>query len=287
MSKASKAISLFLALAFLVACDKPDDEMIAEFKWQRAREQQAVQQENALLRAEAVEKERLKAEAEAEEKKKKAAKAAKARENVVTLAVVGLASVVSGGNSQKSTAPAGDSFAARNAAMNATYDRTRYRIAQGTPSPGAEAAASGIAVYEGHANIKTDQTLPNSTSFAIGKARIEANFAQNTISGKIDRFLNPSDAPLNGSMTLANGQITRADRSNIATRDDTISADLSGNLDVSGSDTTVNGTMSGNFREGQIPEPIVPAGPGYITGNINLTTGTAQPLYGGFTVTRQ
>ena len=284
MSKASKAISLFLALACLVACAQTEEEMIADLEAKKAREERAEQQENARLRAEAVEKERLKAEAEAEEKKKKAAKA---RENVVTLAVVGLASVVSGGNSQKSTAPAGDSFAARNAAMNATYDRTRYRIAQGTPSPGAEAAASGIAVYEGHANIKTDQTLPNSTSFAIGKARIEANFAQNTISGKIDRFLNPSDAPLNGSMTLANGQITRADRTNIATRDDTISADLSGNLDVSGSDTTVNGTMSGNFREGQIPEPIVPAGPGYITGNINLTTGTAQPLYGGFTVTRQ
>lgn len=279
MSKSSKAISLFLALSILGACDLPEEQLIAEVSSQKSRAEQVQFKENARQRAEAAEQERLKAEAEEKKKKEE-----QARKNVVTFVVAGLATVVSGGKSQKAAAPAGDTFAARNAAMNATYDRTRYRIASGTRSPGADAPASGTAVYKGNANIKTDQQSLN--SFAIGQAQIDADFTQNTISGRIDNFLDPSDAALKGSIALSNGKITRADRPNDAWTDDRISADLSGDLDVSGSLTTVNGSMSGSFREGQFPESIIPPGR-YITGNIGLTTGGSVPLFGGFTVTRQ
>jgi hypothetical protein len=169
--------------------------------------------------------------------------------------------------------------------MGDVSTRTRYRIGPGTPSPGANAGASGTAVYEGHANIRAD--LFSAESFAIGKARLEADFSQNTISGRIDRFLDPADAPLTGTITLSNGTITRTDKTATPYQDDRISANLAGDLDVGGTTTQVSGTISGGFREGQEPEPISPAGAGYITGNINLTTAGSQPLYGGFTVTRQ
>ena len=195
------------------------------------------------------------------------------------------AAVLLSSKSNEPAKPAADTFAARHTAMGDTYTRTRYRYGSGIPSPGANAAASGTAVYEGNAGIRTVNLA--ATNDAIGKARIEADFTQNTISGQIDRFLDPSDAPVNGSMTLANGKITRADRPNYPYQDDSVSADLSGNLDVSGSNTTVTGTLSGIFREGQVPEPISPSGPGYITGNINLTTGGSLPLYGNFTFTRK
>lgn len=184
------------------------------------------------------------------------------------------------------TAPSSsaNTFGERQAAMGDVSNRTRYRIGPGTRSPGADAPASGTAVYKGNANFRMNQLSPD--SFAIGQAQIDADFTQNTISGRIDNFLNPSDKALAGTITLSNGKITRADRPKDAWTDDAISANLSGNLDVSGSNTTVTGNMIGSFREGQIPESIIPPGR-YITGNINLTTGGSVPLYGGFTVTRQ
>lgn len=192
-------------------------------------------------------------------------------------------------NQRKSSTPTAPSssantFAGRQAAMGDVSTRTRYRFGSGIRSPGADAPASGTAVYKGNANLRMNQLSPD--SFAIGQAQIDADFTQNTISGRIDNFLNPSDGAVAGTITLANGKITRANRPNDAWTDDAISADLSGNLDVSGSNTSVSGSMIGSFREGQDPEPIIPPGR-YITGNINLTTGGSVPIYGGFTATRQ
>jgi hypothetical protein len=188
------------------------------------------------------------------------------------------------GTTSPPPAPA-DSFSSRRSSMGNTFNKTQYRFQSGTPSPGAEVPASGQATYTGDASLKRSWPDP---AFAIGKMELTADFSQNTISGRIDNFLNPSDQNVPGSILLSNGVIINNDQGNVQYQytDDEISANLSGNIDLDGVNTAVTGTLSGNFREGQVPEPISPSGPGYITGNINLTTSTI-PLVGSVTVARR
>lgn len=186
-----------------------------------------------------------------------------------------------------STPPApADSFSSRQTSMINTFNKTKYRFQSGTPSPGAAVPASGQATYTGDASL--NRSLPD-PAFAIGKMELTADFSQNTISGRIDNFLNPSDQSVPGSISVSNGVITNIDQGEAQNqyRDDRIDANLAGNIDLDGVNTAVTGTMTGSFREGQVPEPISPSGPGYITGNINLTTSTPIPLYGNFTVARR
>lgn len=187
-----------------------------------------------------------------------------------------------------STPPApADSFSSRQSSMGNISSKTRYRFPSGNPaSPGAAVPASGQATYTGDASLKRSWPDP---AFAIGKMELTAHFSQNTISGRIDNFLNPSDQSVPGSILLSNGYITNIDQglAQNQNRDDEIDANLAGNIDLDGVNTAVTGTITGSFREGQVPEPISPSGPGYITGNINLTTSTTIPLYGSFTVARR
>jgi hypothetical protein len=271
MSKFSNLVSCAIIASVLGACDVSD---ISEW----AGEQKAAEQK--------AEQKRLKRAGNTQRSQEQEDLAAG---NIITgFATLILASASSkrSGTTSTPSAPA-DSFSSRQSSMGNTYNKTQYRFPGGTPaSPGAAVPASGQATYTGDASLKRNWPDP---AFAIGKMQLTADFSQNTISGRIDNFLNPSDQSVPGSILLSNGVITNIDQgvAQNQNRDDSIDANLAGDIDLDGVNTAVSGTLSGNFREGQVPEPISPSGPGYITGNIYLTTPTTVPLYGNFTVTRQ
>ncbi len=170
--------------------------------------------------------------------------------------------------------------------------RTRYRIGEGVPNPGAEIPGSGQATYIGNANLYPgtevfDQNYVKPADFAIGKVQLTADFSTGTISGKIDDFLSPSDQAIQGSISISNGVITNVDQQAFPNRDDSIDADLSGNIDLNGVNTGVAGTMSGSFRE---ETPVnLPSGPGFLNGNITLNTQETVPwlIWGGFYTEKQ
>lgn len=217
---------------------------------------------------------------------------AKRREeqNLVAFVGLGVAALIGGSSANQSASPPppppqSDTYSARLASMSNVSDTTRYRIGPNTPSPGASVPASGQATYSGNASMRT--VLNSIDHFAIGKMELTADFAQSSFSGRIYNFLNPSDQAVSGLLTISHGVISDVDQQTYPNRDDYVNADITGNIFVNGVDTSVTGTMSGNFREGRQPEPIWPAGPGYVTGNIGLNQQSQSPIYGGFTTTRQ
>lgn len=261
MSKYSGLVSCVLAMS-LLGCESQVDAFLAEGD--------------------------AKAKAAAEADAKAEAKAPDSGKSGVVLVAGLAAAALAGGSSAKSTQPpppSAETFNGRLNSMTTVSQKTRYRVGPGIPSPGAVAPASGRATYAGNANLRT--VLASSDHFAVGKMELTADFEQNTFSGRISDFLDPADRSLSGTITISNGVITNEDQQTYPYSDDRVSADLGGNIYVNGVDTSVTGTLSGGFREGQQPEPISPLGPGYLNGNINLNSATPLPLYGSFTTTRQ
>jgi hypothetical protein len=266
MSNYRKFVCCVLAMS-LIGCS--DAEMEAMQKQQKEEKKAAQRQEQL------AERERSKAKQERD------------RAGVILVAGVAVAALTGGSSTNgrrppPPPPPPADTFGSRLNSMNAIFDKTQYRIpGQICPCPGAKAPASGQATYSGSAALKTDQMSVE--NFAIGKMELTADFAQNTFSGRMSDFLDPSSKPVAGLITISEGVITNQS----SNRDDSVSAKLQGNIVVMGNDTSVTGTMSGSFREGQEPEPISPSGPGYLNGNIDLNPTTPLPLFGSFATARQ
>lgn len=260
MSKYNRIVLCVVSLC-LLGCS--DDDIAAILKEQKAQKK-------------AAEQESLRAERREEQ-------------NIFAIAGLGVAALIGGSSANQSASPTppaqSDTYSARLTSMSNVSETTRYRVGPNTPSPGASVPASGQATYSGNASLRT--VLNSTDHFAIGKMELTADFAQSSFSGRIYNFLNPSDQAVSGLLTISNGVISEGDQQTYPYRDDYVNADITGNIFVNGVDTSVTGTMSGNFREGREPEPILPAGPGYVTGNISLNQQSQSPIYGGFTTTRQ
>lgn len=269
MSNYRKFVCCVLAMS-LIGCSDADLLNIQDIQKADKERKKAVQRQEQLF-----ERERSKAKEERD------------RAGVFLVAGIAVAALTGGSStngSEPPPPPPADTFGSRLGFMTEIFDKTRYRVPNVT-SPGTAVPESGQATYSGIAGLKTDPgSLDN---FAVGKMELTADFAQNTFSGRISDFLDPADQPVSGSITISNGVITNQDQVMYPNRDDSVSADLAGNIVVNSVDTSVTGTMSGGFREGQEPEPISPLGPGYLNGNINLNTLTLLPLYGSFTTARR
>jgi hypothetical protein len=110
---------------------------------------------------------------------------------------------------------------------------------------------SGSATYDGQSVI----SYCDDCDLTLGRATIVANFANGTISGQLDQFVDESWGDMNGSLILSNGQIFEA----------SISVDVSGQLTGTFNGDPIDAeyfaTLSGGFA-GFGPDMVVAFGEG-------------------------
>lgn len=109
----------------------------------------------------------------------------------------------------------------------------------------ADMPVTGTATYNGTAGFAVDATSRGLTQQnltaedldTLADLELNADFANSSVSGKIDNFNDFQLGKLDGSASIDNGTITGS----------TISADVSGSVRVEGSDEMLAGTLDGAF----------------------------------------
>jgi hypothetical protein len=146
-----------------------------------------------------------------------------------SMAIVSLLSACSGGS--------GSSQSFDQLATKGQNIIEKYQDADLTPE--AAMPTSGTATYNGVAAFSDvpDAEYIAENAEAVAALRLEANFGNNTISGKMDNFVDYDNERADGSVQITNGSISG----------NTFNANLNGSLTVDGDTASVTGDMAGGF----------------------------------------
>lgn len=150
----------------------------------------------------------------------------------ISFATVSLAAC-GGSSTSSTTSSSGASF--EQLADQGTILAERYQDAELTPTmpTSGTASYSGVAAYS---DVPDSNYIYNNAE-VVSNVALNANFADNTISGQLSNFQSFENEVITGSVAVNNGQISN----NVFT------AELSGSLNASGEDLTVAGDMEGAF----------------------------------------
>lgn len=138
-----------------------------------------------------------------------------------------------GSSTSSSTSSSGASF--EQLADQGRVLAERYQDADLTPTMPTTGTASysGVAAYS---DVPDANYIYNNAEI-VSNVALNANFADNTISGQLSNFQSFENEVITGSVAVNNGQIVN----NVFT------ANLSGSLNASGDNVTVAGDMEGAF----------------------------------------
>lgn len=117
---------------------------------------------------------------------------------------------------------------------------------------------TGSASYRGHAAVWADDATDPS---AIADLNLQANFADATLTGRLDNWQSREDGALRGTVNLRDGYIHQNE----------LGADLVGTVRIEGQDTAVDGTMWGTFAGADAQAAagelaVIVGGEDYVTG---------------------
>jgi hypothetical protein len=114
---------------------------------------------------------------------------------------------------------------------------TKYEDADLTPE--SEMPTVGTATYNGVAAFSSvaDAEYIAENADAVAALRLEANFGDSTIGGKMDNFVDYDNVRAPGSVQVTNGTISG----------NAFNADLDGDITIEGEAVTVSGDMAGGF----------------------------------------
>ena len=111
-------------------------------------------------------------------------------------------------------------------------------------TPKSQVPVTGGATYRGY--VQGDMTVPGRSTDVAGVMEMGVNFGTNRVGGTVGNLVTSQGAPIDGVLTLQNGQLNRTlNRSQV-----TIQSDVGGRLRTSAGETvTVDGSVTrGGFK---------------------------------------
>lgn len=176
--------------------------------------------------------------------------------SIVILSLMSACSSSSNGNASF------DQLAAEGQNLLAKYDDTSVTPESAMPTVGT-ATYNGVAAFSDRA----DADYISNNAEAVASLRLQANFGDSTIGGKMDNFVDYENTSASGSVQIINGTIS----------ENVFAANLDGDLNIEGQVVPVSGDMAGAFL-GANANAVA----GFIEADLALGGYGTETLYGVF-----